>query len=204
MSNETNRDPGRVYRILGQLYLEPPTNSTVADVATWADQWLETGSDALTEDIREPLEILREVDSNGGETLRSEFTRLFRGSTNQPTPDPPYESLYREDTIYGSKTTEVRESYLEAGLDITDDDDREPPDHLGIELQFLGELRAREADGDGESGAQLRSFIEEHVGQWFDDFADAVQENEPPAFYDAIVRLTGAVLRAEAKRLDIE
>ena len=204
MTNETDRDPGRIYRILGQLYLEPPTESTISDVATWADRWLDTGSDTLTLDIGEPLGTLSETDPAEIESIRSEFTRLFRGSTNQPSPDPPYESLYRENSIYGSSTTEVRESYLAAGLDLTDDGEGEPPDQLGIELQFLGELRSREAERDDESRAQLQAFIEAHVGRWFDDFEDAIDENDPHAFYGAVVRLTGALLKTEAERLDVE
>jgi TorA maturation chaperone TorD len=190
-----------VYRILGELFLEPPTESTVADVSAWADRWLETNPDSLTVDIGEPLGTLIETNSGEVETIRAEFTRLFRGATNQPSPDPPYESLYRENTIYGASTTEVRESYLEAGMDLVDDGG-EPPDHLGIELQFLGELRSKEAEGEKESGEELRTFIEEHVGQWYVDFADAVDAKDPHPFYGAVVRLTGAILEAEAERLD--
>ena len=204
MTNDTDRDPGRIYRILGELYLEPPTESTISDVATWADRWLETGSDALTVDIGEPLGTLSETDPEEIESIRSEFTRLFRGSTNQPSPDPPYESLYREDTIYGSSTTAVRESYLVAGLDIADESEGEPPDQLGIELQFIGELRSRENDGDEESRGQLEAFVGDHIGQWFDEFEAALQENDPHEFYEAIVRLTEAVLLREAQRLDLD
>lgn len=204
MSTQTDRDPGRVYRILGELYLEPPTESTVSDVSKWAERWLETDSDSLTVDIGEPLGTLSETDSAEVKTYRAEFTRLFRGVTNQPSPDPPYESLYREGSIYGSSTTEVRESYLAAGLDLTEDSEGEPPDQLGIELQFIGELRSREKDGDEESRDQLQAFLEDHIGQWFDDFEATFQENDPHEFYEAIVRLTGAVLRSEANRLDTD
>ncbi|AOW79823.1 chaperone protein TorD [Halodesulfurarchaeum formicicum] len=204
MSNETDPDPGRIYRILGQLYLEPPSESTVSEVAAWANQWHGRASHGLSEEIAEPLGTLSEMDPGLVETIRAEYTRLFRGATNQPSPDPPYESLYREDTIYGSSTTAVRESYLQAGLDLTDEGESEPPDQLGIELQFVGELRSREAGGDEESRAQLQAFIEDHVGSWFDDFEDAVEEHDPHPFYGAVVSLTGALLRVEADRLDAD
>lgn len=201
MSNETDRDVGRVYRILGQLYLEPPTDSTVADVAAWADRWLETGSDTLAAEIREPLEALRAAEPGDVETLRSEFTRLFRGATKQPSPDPPYESLYREDTIYGATTTEVRRSYREAGLDITDDENREPPDQLGIELQFLGELRDRE-DEDPDVRELERAFIDDHLGEWIGEFRQAVEASDPPPFYRAVLDLTEGLVHVERARLD--
>ncbi|MBS3759954.1 TorD/DmsD family molecular chaperone [Halodesulfurarchaeum sp.] len=160
--------------------------------------------DALPKEFRDPLVTLRDMDWVGVKTIRSEYTRLSRGPTNQLSPDPPYESLYRENTIYGSTTTNTRKSYLQTGLDLTDEEDREPLDLLGIELQFLGELRSREAEGDEESRPQLQAFLEEHVAHWFDDFEAAIQENEPHEFSEAIVRLTGALLGNEAVRLDVD
>lgn len=43
MTNDIDRDPGRIYLILGELYLQPPTESIIADVATWADRGSKRG-----------------------------------------------------------------------------------------------------------------------------------------------------------------
>ncbi|WP_254766857.1 TorD/DmsD family molecular chaperone [Salinilacihabitans rarus] len=202
MTAITTTATARVYRTLGEVYLEPPTADQLDALGEWADAWLTHADGTLPANVESPLETIRETDRDDVEDVSPAFPRLFRG-LSEASPDPPYESLYREGTIYGASTTAVRNEYREAGLDITDDDEHEPADHVGIELQFLGELRAREASGDVESVERQRTFIRDHLEQWFGEFKAAVLQSNPPEHYAAVVRLTDAVLSAESERLEV-
>ncbi|MDZ7850301.1 MAG: molecular chaperone TorD family protein [Halodesulfurarchaeum sp.] len=202
MAEMSEDETGRVYRILAAAYLEPPTEEWVSDMSRWAESWLESDADSLTADVAGPLETIRETESDEIETFNAEFTRLFRGSTNHSAPDPPYESLYMDGAIYGQSTTAVRNAYRNAGFDIEDEDRREPADHLGIELEFLGELRSREAAGDEEAAALQRAFIDGHLGRWIGDFEDEVMAADPVPFYGAVLELTTSLIEAESQRLD--
>lgn len=66
--------------------------------------------------------------------LQSEYTRLF--ITAYPSVlCPPYESFYREGTVYGAASDEVEQVYRGSGLDYMFEG--EPPDFLSVELDFL-------------------------------------------------------------------
>ncbi len=194
-------ETARVYRTLGQLYLEPLDREQLSKVQQWADSWLEAAGRTLPNEISESLTTIQTTDPSEIETLKTAFPRLFRGVSEQKSPDPPYESLYRDGAIYGESTTAVRNAYREAGLDVSDDEAREPADHLGIELQFLGELCTSEGRDDESVRDQKRRFIEEHIGVWIVDLRAAVVDADPPPFYQAVLELTEGLLQLEIDRI---
>lgn len=180
-------DPaGRVFHLLGQLYLEPPDEETVSAVATWASRWLETEPE---ESVAAALEPLAAAEPEEAERLNEEFTRLFRGVL-PGSPDPPYESLYRDGALDGASGAAVRSAYRSAGVDVAPASG-ELADHLGIELHFVGELRER---GDRAAAA---SFVAEHPRQYVDDVAERVRDHDPAPFYDAVLTLTSIALTEE-------
>ncbi len=68
------------------------------------------------------------------EDVQTEYTKLF--VTDHPRLHcPPYESYYREGTVYGNSSVEVRELYEKFGLEYSFEG--EPPDHISVELEFL-------------------------------------------------------------------
>ena len=201
MTETDSDETARIYRTLASLYLEPPTEDRIAKLQRWANAWLENAGETLPRDIAEPLETIGQTDASETEELATEFARLFRGVSPSESPDPPYESLYRDGSIYGPSTTRVRNAYREAGLDISEEESREPADHIGIELQFLGELRATEGENGAPVREHQRTFIEEHVGSWIEDLRDAVEEADAGPFYRAVLRLTEGVLALEIERL---
>ncbi len=183
-------DPaGRVFHLLGRLYLEPPEEELLSTVAMWATRWLDTDPD---EPIAAALEPLEAAGSGDAQRLNEEFTRLFRGAV-PGSPDPPYESLYRDGALEGPSGAAVRSAYRSAGVDVAPDSG-ELADHLGIELHFVGALRER---GDRETAAD---FLAAHPTRWYDDFASRVREHDPDPFYEAVLDLTGIALQTEVNR----
>lgn len=195
-------ETARIYRALGELFLQPPTEEQVTTFAEWAEAWLAEAAGTLPPAIESPLEMMGATNASDIEELQTAFPKLFRGVSQRESPDPPYESLYRDGTLYGDSTTAVREAYRQAGLDVSEDGSEEPPDHLGIELQFLGELRAMEGDDDPRVVEYEQRFIDEHIGEWIDGFHAAVSKADPPGFYAAAMDLTRAMLEIEQERLE--
>ncbi|PSP75888.1 hypothetical protein BRC81_14170 [Halobacteriales archaeon QS_1_68_20] len=123
------------------------------------------------------------------------------------SPTPPYESLYRDGQLYSSTTTEVRRGYLAAGVDVDDGESNEPPDHLGIELQFLALLCEYAADPDAGELSRSRArdaqewFLDDHLLTWIVGLRGQVLQADPPEFYRALLDLTVETLQAHRRAL---
>ncbi len=94
------------------------------------------------------------------EDLQAEYTSLFVNSYPTLT-CPPYESFYREGTLYGSAVSEVKDIYREYRLEYIYAG--EPPDHISVELDFLAET--------GDENFKNR------MQEWIPQFVEAVKKN---------------------------
>ncbi|MGC2760091.1 MAG: molecular chaperone TorD family protein [Candidatus Binatus sp.] len=81
--------------------------------------------------------------------------------------------------------------------------DRELPDHLSVELEFLhylafreGDALARCADPSSYQRAQA-DFIERHAGQWLPIMQGKLETQTPLPFFAELVSLTTDLLRAD-------
>jgi len=94
---------------------------------------------------------------------------------------------------------------------------KELPTHVGVELAFMSFLCAREAaahGGEGDASAseadanapapcafyrslQLR-FLREHLNAWFPQLSNAIQEKASSGLYRGLAELTQVVLERDA------
>ena len=98
----------------------------------------------------------------------------------------PYESVWLSDDhlACAAPMFELRELYAAAGLRVADWRSRFD-DHFVLQLQYLQHLLHVPAEG-----RQAASFIDEHVGYWFPDFAQRVSLFCATSFYAALAELT--------------
>lgn len=108
-------------------------------------------------------------------TLAVEYTRLFIAAFPE-LPCPPYESIYREDTVMGNSTLEVLDSFSDAGLKVMENF-HDLPDHIAVELEFLYYLLN---SGNIEA---YDTFMREHFSKWVPKFCKKVEENDRIGFY---------------------
>ncbi len=112
----------------------------------------------------------------------------------------PHESVQLEGgsgLLRGPETAQVKRYYEVAGF-LIDDATPMEPDHLSIELEFLGQLAAAEAEaweaGDtGKAVDALRfqvDFLQRHLGRWAGPFLDRVERAAGSGFYREFARLT--------------
>lgn len=203
-SDDKSPVDARVYHVLGEQFLTRPDRERADAVGAWAQEWLTTAP-SLPVEIETALQRIVDGSEADTETLRTAYTHLFRG-ISEGNPDPPYESMYAGGGgFYSQKTTEIRQGYRWAGVDVDTDTGNEPPDHLGLELQFLGELVARddtESDSDEpDIGDAKWWLLDEHLMEWVPTYMARFKQADPHDYYAGLVDLTLAVVKTHHNRL---
>lgn len=139
------------------------------------------------------------------EPIRRDFNQLFGGS--QRVLVSPYESVHRssEGLLFDKETLQVREAYARFGL-VVPRLNKEPDDHIGLELGFLSTLCVRaldclEAQDRPGMTAPLEgivSFLDSHLLAWAPDFFDRAEDQASTSFYRGVAALgSGTCVAAE-------
>jgi TorA maturation chaperone TorD len=137
--------------------------------------------------------------------LAIDYTQLFNDPVERIA---PYECIQRGDgdDLMGAAADEVRRFMAEVGFSVPPEGG-ELPDHISVELAFMGELARREADaleaGDkktAELAASLQSrFLTTHLGRWAERFARKVWRRATTPFYAAMAELLGGFIAEERR-----
>lgn len=185
------------YTFTSRLLLEPPDLTLLDRIGHpgLLDEWPMTD-----EKSRQGVRLLLSGATEGAVPLARDHQRLFVG----PGPlIPPYESVHlsREHLMFEEQTLQVREAYRAFGL-VAPALNREPDDHLGLELHFLAEVCLRSLDAldtgdDDQLDATLaahQSFLTDHVLRWAPAFLDLVTEHARTDFFRGAALLTAGLL----------
>jgi TorA maturation chaperone TorD len=131
--------------------------------------------------------------------LRAEYARLFLVNV------APYESLYVDEAMLlnSAATAAVVAAYRDGGYSPAGQVGA--PDHVGLELAFVGHLAAAEADAKarGEapvvaiSRARQRAFLAEHLGRWAPVWATALGRLAREPFYEVFAGVVRDFMLAE-------
>lgn len=131
--------------------------------------------------------------NDSGQDLMVEYARLFVGPYELKA--PPYGSVYldRERRVMGDSTMEVIKIYKEAGLSI-DEDFKELPDHIAVELEFMYFLLYQEVEAlensESDRASGLREiqerFSKRFFKPWIPPFCTKIKESTNSQFYDAL------------------
>lgn len=157
--------------------------------------------DALVAPARSLGEAFRTTDR---QTLLLDYTRLFLGPMEVLA--KPYGSVWldAEKTLMGDSTLAVLDLYREADFEM-DEDFKELPDHVAVELEFLYLLifRGNEAlrAGDATRYEQARDlkqrFVARHLGLWVGQFSEAMKAGAQSRFYRELADLTNRFVISE-------
>lgn len=187
------------FATLAALHLSPPDQVVLDAVRSMAPEW------PLGTDGPAAVGISSLVRSTGaGEdsaAVARDHDRLYGDSAAAVT--PPFESVHRglDGLVFDQETLQVRRAYRELGLQAPQLN-KEPDDHIGLELEFLGQiclraLDARDADDPAEEARTLdhaRRFLDDHALRWAPDFLDRVSREAHTEFMRGLAQLTGAAL----------
>lgn len=114
------------------------------------------------------------------EELELEYTRLFYGPNKMLC--PPYESMYKENRIFGEATLSVINFYGKYNYKLNDEI-TEVPDHISLELEFMNMLCKK-----GLIDAQY-AFLIKHLLPFVKKFRRAIEEYSIVLFYKKLTKL---------------
>ena len=89
----------------------------------------------------------------------------------------------------------MRNAYRGAGFEL-DPAAHTLPDHLAVELEFIGRLLER---GDVED---VKAFLTEHLGRWVFRCLEEIKQKTPSAFYQAVADALAVFLRQEQRTVN--
>lgn len=144
--------------------------------------------------------------------LKQDYTRLFIG-LDAVMPVPPWESVYlsRDHMVFQEETRQVREWYFRFNL-APEKLNREPDDHIALELVFLSRLAqlslmALEQNDlqSSRSYSQAQAdFLTEHLLRWGLVWCRRMEEHARTDFYRGLGYLTHGSLLALAALLQVQ
>jgi len=194
VTTATTSDLPVLFRLLGDLYLQPPTAEARA-------RWLEVLAGCRSDRasvLRQALEDLAAAGVTELEELELEFARLFIGP--QTLPCPPWESMYtspRRQMLQEAHDA-VAGLYAEAGFQVAGPGIL--PDHIGAELGFLSLLLERAAAAAGSAQEDFLRLadrlLDEHLNQWVPAFTADIETTARMSFYQTVARTTRDLIAA--------
>ncbi len=142
-----------------------------------------------------------------GETVLDElaidYTHLFNDPVERIA---PYECIQcgDGDDLMGAASDQARRFMAEVGFSVPPEGG-ELPDHISVELAFMGELARREAEAlearDQETAdfaaSVQRRFLAAHLGRWAERFAQKVWDRATTPFYSGMAELLGGFIAEE-------
>jgi TorA maturation chaperone TorD len=168
-----NKDVVSMLKVLPQ---DEAVNEDIASGATLMESYLEATQSDKPAQLAEKLGVDR--------------TRIYRGLSPTYGPPPPYEMVWsqkwRELDLLIELTKIYRENHLAPSSKVID-----RLDYMGMELEFIHALAARETtawdEGKAEAAGALfeaqKAFFAEHMQQWIPDFVEKALESAQTEFY---------------------
>lgn len=196
-----------IYDLLSSLFGGPIEYGTLCQIGK--NNSLKSLS-TISEGANLILRMVEESKERGEEAinkeLKEEYNRLFIGPNSLPA--PLWESVYldKEHIMFGEKTLEVRAAYEEFGLRFVRLN-KEPEDHIAIELEFLSYLIENFSTFNPSCNkeqlikyldAQIR-FMNDHLMKWAPQFCELMIKATECKLYKG-----AALLLAEFLPCDLE
>ncbi|NLL18212.1 MAG: molecular chaperone [Clostridia bacterium] len=176
-----------IYRLLSACYYEPCPE--LKPLLVNLEDWIQLVFPKGTADVSV---MRRELEQQAGDVteLVVDYARLFIGPFNVLA--PPYGSVYleKEGQVMGDSTVAVSRFYQEVGLKL-DPEQKDLPDHIAVELEFLYYLIFRRRD------REYQQFLELYLAPWIDPFCDAMESGARTEFYRSLAKVTRGFLSQE-------
>lgn len=191
---DTFKRRSEMYYFLAEMYAQEPTVEGIEALKN-----MDMGRTAFD------LEKIQNM-SQFIEELEIEFTRLFLGPGPHQSPHESVQAKDGDGKIWGKKTALVKNIYQAYGLDLSEKHTH-MPDHISIELEFMGKLLNEIAlcgknlnDSEMTNWSRVsNSFFKEHIKNWIPQFSENILEKTDHNFYKGLAKLTIDFLDLEDK-----
>lgn len=175
MSQDANNSSDRAdfYLCIARAFLTPTDETSFDGMRELLPADLEELDQVLGYGIVEPLAAYRSEMSrvDSANALLRTYSSLFLAP---PAPAHINTGVYLDGTIGGGSVAEMEQAYRACGVERAEDF-RDLSDHLGVQLEFVAYLYAREAAGEAtgqETGLPLKGghFLHAFVDRWLPGF----------------------------------
>ena len=190
----------RVFALLSLVYRQEPTKEFI-------EQCRQPELKSVLAECGIDLTNIGENEEAFAEELAIEYSDLFLVPKKQVH---PYESVYSEsgqEMLWGNETVDVKRFIETFGLSLEETDLL--PDHVAVEMELLGRLKEKEseawANGDNKKAREYlsaeRRFLEDHLGRWFPQLADAIEGKAQLPFYRQVTNFARDFIQEELEEI---
>ena len=179
-------------KALSQLYLNAPGDELREAMysAEMLHDWPLTDPDSV-----QGVRTLLSSRPESQEELKRDHLYLFVGAGRALA--QPYESVRtsEEGLVFEEETFAVRAAYAKFGLRAPNFN-REPDDHIGLEIAFLSALAGRAAEqlAAGEDAQEIRTamrdFLVDHLDRFAGGVVEDVRKHAKTALYKSVAEFT--------------
>jgi TorA maturation chaperone TorD len=203
---EKNLHRAGVYRLLSACYCLPDEEFREEGLAENLAAALEPVCAEAVPYARAMAEALAESDLTTG--LLVDYSALFIGPFKLKA--PPYGSVYldKERRLMGDTTVDAVMMYRKAGVEMDAEEQKDIPDNIVVELEFMYYLISKEfeslTDSNLEEAARFagirEDFMKKHLGAWAFKFTENVKQGAKNDFYKNLAICTEIFLGQEMDR----
>ncbi len=197
------------YRLLCQATMYPSANVITAlreeDLPqAWA------AAEILDDSFSEPLAAFaQELQNSTPDDLQREHGRIFSHLLSLDC--PTCETVYTAKEIFDetAQLSDIAGFFRAFGMELAE---RERPDHITVELEFMHLLTSKEAVAQLHHGPEKaricrvvqRKFVQDHLGRWGRQFAQQLAGRAPVGLFAATAALLDAFLADEVTYLRVQ
>ena len=204
-------EEARVYQLLARGFMYP-NKEWLESFLKFLDIRKENGSSASEFENSLVNALNYSLDEYALEGMENEYNRLFTAGVDILV--PIYETEYAMDTIF-AKTKELADLngfYGAFGLQLGKDSNRERPDHVSIEMEFMASLLIKEAYARNEGWDDKvnvcldarKKFLKDHIGRWGPTFCTVIKHKTDIEFYKVLAGLTLDIINKDLKELNVK
>jgi len=205
------------YGFLAGAFRAPPDAAMLARLAT--DAFLEDAKSLFGETA--PVGLVTFCAEHSSDDLASAVRQDFMDLLKVPGGRyvTPYESVFRDERevegervrglLMGKPAIDVQKWYRLGAFDVAEGYD-ELPDHIALELAYVGALcgREREFQAAGDEVRLTRAlemerdFLAGHLCRWIDLLAERVEAKAATPYYGAVARMASSIVHDDLEALE--
>lgn len=196
----TSQERITIYSFLKFALEKPLTTETLK---LWKENFSSDFIEVLTYENCDLQAFFEDLKKNDLDSMKEQEKEAFLATFNifneeGKIPAPPWESVYvtRDRSMFGNPVFQMRKKLAEFDLQFIDVN-KEPDDHIAIELEFMcylinDTLEALKTDDEARflKGLYTQYWLhKEHFMRWVQSFTKDIQSSDSSSFYNGVAEL---------------
>jgi len=199
------------YQALAGFYLKPLTQEQIDSMAQTDYSAFGAGEPLIEDGFNDITRFLRKRNTGTRQMLAIDYTSSFGGAqTYEGRVAVPYASVFLSEDGLLSQAPRAEAFKVFKRNRLRALNESTPDDHLSLMLEFLAVMSERTVEAiqndDTEEARRCleesQNFINNHILNWFNDFADLANKFFESRFYRGVLKITEGYLRMDLQTID--